>query len=52
MTAYADFYRRSIDDRDGFWAQEAQRIDWETQPLTCATTRSIANSMTAPNKQH
>jgi propionyl-CoA synthetase len=32
MTAYADFYRRSIDDRDGFWAEEAQRIDWKTAP--------------------
>jgi propionyl-CoA synthetase len=32
MTAYADFYRHSIDDRDGFWAQEAQRIDWQTLP--------------------
>ena len=32
MTAYADFYRRSIDDRDGFWAEEAQRIDWQTAP--------------------
>jgi len=32
MTAYADFYRRSIDDRDGFWAEEAQRIDWQTPP--------------------
>jgi propionyl-CoA synthetase len=32
MTAYADFYRRSIDDRDGFWANEAQRIDWQTPP--------------------
>ncbi len=36
MTAYADFYRRSIDDRDGFWAQEAQRIEWKTPPTeTC-----------------
>ena len=32
MTAYTDFYRRSIDDRDGFWAEEAQRIDWKTPP--------------------
>jgi propionyl-CoA synthetase len=32
MTAYADFYRRSIDDRDGFWAEEARRIDWKTPP--------------------
>lgn len=35
-TAYADFYRRSIDDRDGFWAEQAQRIDWQTPPQqTC-----------------
>ena len=32
MTSYADFYRRSIDDRDGFWAEQAQRIDWQTPP--------------------
>lgn len=32
MTSYADFYRRSIDDRDGFWAEQAQRIDWQTLP--------------------
>ena len=32
MTAYADFYRRSIDDRNGFWAEQAQRIDWQTPP--------------------
>ncbi|HSQ96886.1 MAG TPA: acetate--CoA ligase [Croceibacterium sp.] len=25
---YADKYRRSIDDPDGFWREEAQRIDW------------------------
>ena len=28
MTRYADFYQRSIDDRDGFWAEQAQLIDW------------------------
>jgi propionyl-CoA synthetase len=32
MTAYADFYRRSIDDRDGFWAEQAQLVDWKTPP--------------------
>ncbi len=32
MTAYVDFYRHSIDDRDGFWAEQAQRIDWQTAP--------------------
>ena len=31
MTSYADFYRRSIDDRDGFWAEQAQRIEWQSQ---------------------
>jgi propionyl-CoA synthetase len=30
MTSYADFYRRSIDDRDGFWTEQAQLIDWHT----------------------
>jgi len=25
---YADKYRRSIEDSDGFWREEAQRIDW------------------------
>ncbi len=34
MTAYADFYRRSIDDRDGFWAEQAKLIDWHTPPRT------------------
>ena len=28
MGKYADLYRRSIDDRDAFWTEEAQRIDW------------------------
>ena len=28
MTAYADFHRRSIEDRDGFWGEQAQLIDW------------------------
>ena len=28
MPAYADFFRRSIDDRDAFWREEAQRVDW------------------------
>jgi propionyl-CoA synthetase len=32
MTAYADFYRRSIEDRDGFWAEQAQRIEWQIPP--------------------
>ncbi len=29
-TRYADFYRRSITDRDAFWAEQAALIDWHT----------------------
>ena len=28
MTTYRDFHRRSLDDRDGFWRDEAQLIEW------------------------
>jgi len=28
MTRYAQFYRRSIEDREAFWADEARLIDW------------------------
>ena len=31
--AYAEMYRRSIDDNEGFWAEQAQRIDW-IKPFT------------------
>ena len=34
MASYADFYRHSIDDRDAFWAEQAQLIDWATPPQT------------------
>jgi propionyl-CoA synthetase len=29
---FANFYRRSIDDSAGFWAEQAQLIDWQTPP--------------------
>ena len=32
MTAYADFHRLSISHREQFWGQQAQLIDWHTQP--------------------
>ena len=32
MVAYADFHRRSIEDRDAFWSEQAKLIDWQTQP--------------------
>ena len=28
MTEYQQFYRRSIDDRDGFWAEQAELVHW------------------------
>jgi propionyl-CoA synthetase len=34
MTKYSDFHRRSIEDRDGFWTEQAQLIDWQTPPQT------------------
>jgi propionyl-CoA synthetase len=33
MTTYADFYRRSIDEPDAFWTEQAKLIDWQ-QPFT------------------
>src|SRR5450631_3718851 len=28
MSIYSDFHRRSIEDREGFWAEQAKTIDW------------------------
>ncbi len=33
MTDYADFHRRSLEDRDAFWTEQARLIDWQT-PFT------------------
>jgi propionyl-CoA synthetase len=32
MTDFAQFYRRSIDQRDAFWAEQAALIDWKEPP--------------------
>ena len=29
MTTYRDFHRRSLEDRDGFWREEARRVHWQ-----------------------
>jgi propionyl-CoA synthetase len=29
---YAEFYRRSLEDRDAFWAEQAKLIAWQTPP--------------------
>ena len=31
---YAEFHRRSLEDRDAFWAEQAKLIDWQTPPAT------------------
>jgi propionyl-CoA synthetase len=32
MTTYADFHSRSLNERDSFWAEQAQMVDWKTPP--------------------
>ncbi|MGJ7541829.1 propionate--CoA ligase [Variovorax sp. LT1R16] len=32
MRSYSDFYRRSVDDSEAFWAEQARLIDWQTPP--------------------
>jgi propionyl-CoA synthetase len=37
---YAEFHRRSIEDRDAFWAEQAKLIEWQTPPAQiCDTSR-------------
>ncbi|MEZ5933878.1 MAG: acetate--CoA ligase [Alphaproteobacteria bacterium] len=31
---YAAMYKRSVEDPDGFWAEQAKRLDWTTFPKT------------------
>ena len=33
MTTYREFYRRSIEDRDAFWTEQAKLVDWR-KPFT------------------
>ena len=42
MTSYSDFYCRSVDDSEAFWADQAGLIDWQTPP------RQILESSNAP----
>lgn len=32
MSSYAEFYERSLSDRDTFWSEQAQLVDWHTPP--------------------
>ena len=52
MTAYADFYRQSIDHRDAFWSEQAKLayassispsvLDFKGQGRTFALTYTLA----------
>ena len=37
---YANMYRESVEDPEGFWRREAQRIDW-IQPFTTVKQTSF-----------
>jgi propionyl-CoA synthetase len=40
MSRYAEFHRRSLEERDAFWSEQARLIDWKTQPqVVCDHTR-------------
>jgi len=32
MTTYREFYRRSIEDKEGFWAEQAKLVHWQRPP--------------------
>src|SRR5512140_1283921 len=34
MSRYAEFHRRSIEEPDQFWAEQARLIDWQQEPRT------------------
>ncbi|TXH89625.1 MAG: propionate--CoA ligase [Rhodoferax sp.] len=34
MASYAEFHRRSIEDQDAFWSEQAHLVDWQTPPTT------------------
>ncbi|RYF14067.1 MAG: propionate--CoA ligase, partial [Comamonadaceae bacterium] len=37
---YAEFYRRSLEQPDAFWAEQARLVDWETPPqVICDASR-------------
>ncbi len=42
-TQYQDLYRRSLDDPNGFWAEQAKRIDWIKPPSKIKDTSYHGN---------
>jgi propionyl-CoA synthetase len=40
MSDYAEFHRRSVEEPEAFWAEQARLIDWQTPPSTiCDNSR-------------
>jgi acetyl-CoA synthetase len=42
---YADMYARSINDPDAFWADEAKRLDWYTEPTKISDVSFAKDSL-------
>ncbi|MDN3524375.1 acetate--CoA ligase [Halomonas sabkhae] len=42
---YQAMYQRSVDDPEGFWAEQAERLDWSTQPATIKNTSFASNNV-------
>ncbi len=40
MPLYGDIYTRSREDRDGFWLDAAQAIDWDRPPTVALDARN------------
>ncbi|OCC22453.1 acetate--CoA ligase [Croceicoccus estronivorus] len=36
LEQYKDMYRRSVEDSDGFWAEQAERLEWFRKPTRIA----------------
>ena len=45
---YREMYRRSVEDPDGFWAEQAKRIDWH-EALHQGEEHQLTNIRTSPS---
>ena len=46
---HAEFHRRSLEDRDAFWAEQARLIDWQAAPREiCDASPVCAMKLTCP----
>ena len=44
MGSYADFHKRSVQDRDAFWTEQAALIDWH-KPFDQKASRSCTERL-------